>query len=176
MPTLIDGHNLIPKLGLSLRSLDDEMQLVARLQEFCRAERKKSLEVYFDGAPAGQVGTRKMGLVTAHFVRLGATADSAIRARLKTLGRAARNWTVVTSDRQVQADAHSAGAAVVSSEAFAARVNASTRAPAPGRRPAKSPQGAKSPKGERVEGSAKEAGMSEEEVEEWLRLFREKER
>ena len=182
MPTLIDGHNLIPKLGLSLRSLDDEMQLVARLQEFCRAERKKSLEVYFDGAPAGQVGTRKMGLVTAHFVRLGATADSAIRARLKTLGRAARNWTVVTSDRQVQADAHSAGAAVVSSEAFAARVNASTRAPAPGRRPAKSPQGAKSakraksPQGERVEGSAKEAGMSEEEVEEWLRLFREKER
>lgn len=176
MPTLIDGHNLIPKLGLSLRSLDDEMQLVARLQEFCRAERKKSLEVYFDGAPAGQVGTRKMGLVTAHFVRLGATADSAIRARLKTLGRAARNWTVVTSDRQVQADAHSAGAAVVSSEAFAARVNASTRAPAPGRQPAKSPQGAKSPKGERVEGSAKEAGMSEEEVEEWLRLFREKER
>ena len=176
MPTLIDGHNLIPKLGLSLRSLDDEMQLVARLQEFCRAERKKSLEVYFDGAPAGQVGTRKMGLVTAHFVRLGATADSAIRARLKTLGRAARNWTVVTSDRQVQADAHSAGAAVVSSEAFAARVNASTRALAPGRQPAKSPQGAKSPKGERVEGSAKEAGMSEAEVEEWLRLFREKER
>ncbi|PIV27934.1 MAG: hypothetical protein COS37_01905, partial [Anaerolineae bacterium CG03_land_8_20_14_0_80_58_20] len=91
-------------------------------------------------------------------------------ARLKTLGRAARNWTVVTSDRQVQADARGAGAAVVSSEAFAARVNASTRAPAPGRRPAKSP------KGERVEGSAKEAGMSEEEVEEWLRLFREKER
>lgn len=176
MPTLIDGHNLIPKLGLSLRSLDDEMQLVARLQEFCRAERKKSLEVYFDGAPAGQVGTRKMGLVTAHFVRLGATADSAIRARLKTLGRAARNWTVVTSDRQVQADARGAGAAVVSSEAFAARVNASTRALAPGRQPAKSPQGAKSPKGERVEGSAKEAGMSEEEVEEWLRLFREKER
>ena len=176
MPTLIDGHNLIPKLGLSLRSMDDEMQLVARLQEFCRAERKKSLEVYFDGAPAGQVGTRKMGLVTAHFVRLGATADSAIRARLKTLGRAARNWTVVTSDRQVQADARGAGAAVVSSEAFAARVNASTRALAPGRQPAKSPQGAKSPKGERVEGSAKEAGMSEEEVEEWLRLFREKER
>ena len=176
MPTLIDGHNLIPKLGLSLRSLDDEMQLVARLQEFCRAERKKSLEVYFDGAPAGQVGTRQFGLVRAHFVRLGSTADAAIRARLKTLGRAARNWTVVTSDRQVQADAHSAGAAVVSSEAFAARVNASTRAPAPGRRPAKSPQGAKSPKGERVEGSAKEAGMSEEEVEEWLRLFREKER
>lgn len=155
MPTLIDGHNLIPKLGLSLRSLDDEMQLVARLQDYCRAERK-SVEVYFDGAPAGQVGTRKMGLVSAHFVRLGQTADSAIRARLKTLGRAARNWTVVTSDRQVQADARGAGATVISSEAFAGQVTESMRTPAPR--------------------SANEAGMSDAEVEEWLRLFREKER
>jgi predicted RNA-binding protein with PIN domain len=134
MPTLIDGHNLIPKLGLSLHSLDDEMQLVSRLQVFCRAERRQ-VEVYFDGAPAGQVGTRRLGLVTAHFVRLGSTADSAIRARLKTLGRAARNWIVVTSDRQVQADARAAGP-----------------------------------------GSAREAGMSDAEVEEWLHLFRENKR
>jgi predicted RNA-binding protein with PIN domain len=155
MPTLIDGHNLIPKLGLSLRSLDDEMQLVARLQDYCRAERK-SVEVYFDGAPAGQAETRRMGLVTAHFVRLGQTADSAIRARLKILGRAARNWTVVTSDRQVQADARGAGATVISSDAFAEQVTESMRAPA--------------------QTSEHEAGISDAEVEEWLRLFREKER
>ena len=36
MPYLIDGHNLIPKLGLRLDSVDDEMELVAILQEFCR--------------------------------------------------------------------------------------------------------------------------------------------
>jgi predicted RNA-binding protein with PIN domain len=155
MPTLIDGHNLIPKLGLSLHSLDDEMQLVSRLQAFCRAERRQ-VEVYFDGAPAGQVGTRRLGLVTAHFVRLGSTADSAIRARLKTLGRAARNWIVVTSDRQVQADARAAGATVVSSVAFAGQVVESMRAPGPG--------------------SAREAGMSDAEVEEWLHLFRENKR
>jgi predicted RNA-binding protein with PIN domain len=155
MPTLIDGHNLIPKLGLSLRSMEDELQLVARLQDYCRAERK-SVEVYFDGAPAGQVGTRKMGLVSAHFVRLGQTADSAIRARLKTLGRAARNWTVVTSDRQVQAEARAAGATVISSDAFAGQVTDSMRAPAPR--------------------SAHEAGMSDAEVEEWLSLFRENKR
>lgn len=155
MPFLIDGHNLIPKLGLSLRSADDEMQLVARLQAFCRAERKP-VEVYFDGAPAGQVGTRKFGLVTAHFVRLGSTADAAIRARLKTLGRAARNWTVVTSDRQVQAEARAAGAVIVSSDTFAGQVIESMRAPAPG--------------------SAHEAGMSDAEVDDWLRLFREKPR
>lgn len=155
MPFLIDGHNLIPKLGLSLRSADDEMQLVARLQMFCRAERK-SVEVYFDGAPAGQTGTRKLGLVTAHFIRLGSTADAAIRARLKTLGRAARNWTVVTSDRQVQADARAAGATVISSDAFAGQVTESMRAPA--------------------QTSEHEAGMSDVEVEEWLRFFRENKR
>jgi predicted RNA-binding protein with PIN domain len=155
MPFLIDGHNLIPKLGLSLRSVDDELQLVARLQEFCRVERKQ-VEVYFDGAPAGQVGTRRLGLVTAHFVRLGSTADAAIRARLKSLGRAARNWTVVTSDRAVQAEARAVGAVVISSDEFARQVNASTRAAG--------------------KGTAGEAGMSDAEVEEWLRLFREKER
>ena len=155
MPFLIDGHNLIPKLGISLRNVDDEMQLVAHLQAFCRAERK-SVEVYFDGAPTGQVGTRRLGLVTAHFVRLGSTADAAIRARLKSLGRAARNWTVVTSDRAVQAEARAVGAVVISSDEFARQVNASTRAAG--------------------KGTAGETGMSDAEVEEWLRLFREKER
>lgn len=154
MPFLIDGHNLIPQLGLSLRNVDDEMQLAARLQDFCRAERKQ-VEVYFDGAPAGQVGTRRLGLVTAHFVRLGSTADAAIRVRLKSLGRAARNWTVVTSDRAVQAEARAVGAVVISSEEFARQVNASTRAA--------------------DKGSAPEAAMSKEEVEEWLRIFRENE-
>lgn len=153
MPFLIDGHNLIPKLGLSLRSVDDEMQLVERLQDYCRVERKP-VDVYFDGAPAGQTGTRRLGLVTAHFVRLGATADAAIGARLHSLGRAARNWTVVTSDRAVQAEARAVGATVISSDEFARQVNASTRAA--GKR------------------SAPEAGMSDAEVEEWLRLFREK--
>jgi predicted RNA-binding protein with PIN domain len=155
MPYLIDGHNLIPKIGLSLRNVDDEMELVARLQVFCRVERRQ-VEVYFDGAPPGQVGTRKLGLVSAHFVRLGQTADSAIRARLKLLGRAARNWTVVTSDRQVQSDAHAAGAQVVSSDAFAGQVIESMRAPG--------------------KNSAQEGKMSAEEVDDWIKLFRENKR
>jgi len=155
MPYLIDGHNLIPKLGLSLRAMDDEMQLVTRLQEFCRAERKRA-EIYFDGAPAGQSGTRKFGLVSAHFVRLGSSADAAIRSRLKSLGRSARNWTVVTSDRAVQTEARAAGAAVLASGAFAEQVTASMRAP--------------------THEDGQQAGISNEEVEEWLRLFREKRR
>src|SRR5829696_10388004 len=105
MPYLIDGHNLIPKLGLRLDSMDDEMELVAILQEFHRS-RGKDVEVYFDGAPVPHAGTRKLGAITAHFVRLGSSADNAIRNRLRSLGKSAKNWTVVTSDRQVQAEAN----------------------------------------------------------------------
>ena len=150
MPYLIDGHNLIPKLGLRLDSLDDEMELVAILQEFCRLERRQA-EVYFDGAP--QARTRKLGSVTAHFVRLGATADDAIRNRLKRLGRSAKNWTVVSSDRQVQTEARAVHAEVVSSDVFAQRLKQARDA---------------APKSE--EGRT----LTPDEIDEWLQLFKRK--
>jgi predicted RNA-binding protein with PIN domain len=149
MPYLIDGHNLIPKLGLRLDSPDDEVQLVAILQEFYRTSRK-DMEVYFDGAPATQAGIRKLGTVTAHFVRKGTTADDAIRRRLKTLGKSARNWTVISSDRQVQAEASAVRAEVLSSDSFAAMLK-QARLSAP---------------------KAKvDHKLPESEVEEWLRIF-----
>lgn len=119
MPYLIDGHNLIPKLGLRLDSIDDELELIAILQEFCRLEQKQ-VEVFFDGAPTPHAGTQRRGAVTAHFVQLGATADNAIRQRLKSLRKNARNWTVISSDRQVQAEARAVLAEVISSDSFAA--------------------------------------------------------
>src|ERR1051325_11606537 len=97
MPYLSDGHNLIPKIGLHLDSIDDEMELVAILQEFSKSGHKQ-VEVFFDGAPTSQAGTRKLGPITAHFVRLGTTADDAIRKRLKALGKSARNWAGVSSE------------------------------------------------------------------------------
>ncbi|MBN1665444.1 MAG: NYN domain-containing protein [Anaerolineales bacterium] len=116
---LIDGHNLIPKLpGLALAQMDDEQALIERLQAFCRAGRHQ-LEVFFDNAPPGQAGQQNFGRVQAHFVRQGRTADDAIRARLQQAGRQARNWAVVSSDRQVQAAARQAGARVLGAEQFA---------------------------------------------------------
>ena len=149
MPYLIDGHNLIPKLGLRLDSLDDELELINILQEFCRVERKQ-VEVYFDGAPTTQAGTRKVGTVTAHFVVKGATADDAIRQRLKRMGKSAKTWTMVTSDRQVQAEARAAQAEIISSDAFAkilkqVRISDSKSKP--------------------------ERKMSDNEIDEWLHLF-----
>lgn len=150
MAYLIDGHNLIPKLGLRLDSLDDEMELVAILQEFCRLTRKK-VEVYFDGAPAGQSGTRSQGTVKVHFVRAGTTADTAIARRLKKMGRAARNWTVISSDREVQAEARAARAEVVSSDEFARQLR-------------NTPRGVSSK-------PAADRAISPDEVDEWLKLF-----
>jgi predicted RNA-binding protein with PIN domain len=154
MPYLIDGHNLIPKLGLRLDSIDDETELVAILQEFCRLERRQA-EVFFDGAPANQAGTRKLGAVTAYFVRIGDTADNAIRRRLKRLGKGAKNWTVVSSDRQVQAEARAARAEVTSSDAFAAMLKQARSA---------------------VPKPASDQKLSAKEVEDWLKLFEERNR
>ncbi len=116
MPYIIDGHNLVPRIpGLDLAAIDDELQLVELVQEFCRL-RRKSAEIYFDNAPPGQPKVRRSGQVLARFVRSGQTADDAIRLRLQRLGAEARNWIVVSSDQQVQLAARAARAQSVSSE------------------------------------------------------------
>jgi len=152
MPYLIDGHNLIPKLGLRLDSLDDELELIAILNEYCRLERKQA-DVYFDGAPASHAGTRKAGNVTAHFVLIGNTADDAIKKHLKRSGKNAKNITVVSSDRQVQAEARAARAEIISSDSFATLLKqARASAPKP----------------------ANERKLSAQEVDEWLKMFEKK--
>ena len=151
MAYLVDGHNLIPKLGLRLDAPDDELDLVARLLEYCRV-RRTGVEVYFDGAPPGAASTRKSGAVTAHFIRLGSSADAAIEGRLARLAAAARNWTVVSSDGRVQRAARAAHARVLSSEDFAREMDAARRA---------------------VQTRSKEqGGLGPAEIEDWLRMFR----
>ena len=153
MPYLIDGHNLIPKAGLRLDSPDDEMELVSILQEFARLKRRE-VEVYFDGAPTGHAGMRSFGAVKAHFIRAGQSADSAIRARLNKMGKAAKNWIVVSSDREVQSAARVNHADFISSETFVKELKAAMKS---------------SPKADT--GDKK---LSAREVDEWLKLFRDK--
>jgi len=153
MPYLIDGHNLIPKIpGLSLKAVDDEQQLIQKLQEFCQ-RRGKQAEVYFDNAPPGMDGKRRYGPVTACFVRQGRSADDAIRQRLRRLGRSAANWTVVSSDAHVQSAARMAGAQILSAESFAGLLARQ-----------------EGPAGEEA-GRAESAPLSPDELQEWLRLF-----
>ncbi len=151
---LVDGHNLIPKLpGLSLRDMDDEMRLVELLQIFSRI-RRHTVEVYFDGAPPGQAGSRSYGGIKAHFVPVGQTADDALRRRLERMQRGARQITLVSSDRRVQAEARRFQAAILPSEQFAEQLLQARQAAEalPGAPPA----------------------INKDELDDWLRLFGEK--
>ena len=156
MPYLIDGHNLIPKMGLRLEDFDDELALVEQLNEFCRISRRGQVEVYFDNAPIGYPETRRHGLVMAHFARRPLIADEAILLRLKKLGRGAKNWSVVSSDHHVQNEAHAVGAKVISSDEFARTVIETLRVGPPP--------------------SSKDKPMSQRELDEWLKLFDKKDR
>jgi len=153
MPYIIDGHNLIPRIpGLSLQDIDDEMQLVEMLQDFCRISRKK-IEVYFDNAPAGQLKVQKFGHVTTFFVRAGTTADQAIKQKLRRLGNESRNWSVVSSDREVQAAARAARATVIPTQTFASQLLRTVE------------------QTHTTTDSSEEPTLSSEEVEDWLKLF-----
>ena len=155
MPYLIDGHNLIPKVGLRLDDPDDELKLVAILQKFARLKRQQ-VEVYFDGAPTGQAGTRKLGTIRAHFVHLGQSADNAIRARLNKMTGDAKKWIVVSSDREVQSSARIARAQYISAEEFVKSLSAAFNS---------------APKA-----NTADKKISPAEVDEWLEIFREKKR
>jgi uncharacterized protein len=161
---IIDGHNLIPNVpGLSLEAVDDEEKLLAMLQVYARVRRRSQIEVYFDGAPPGQAGVRSYGGIRAHFVSAGLTADSAIQRRLSELGRRARNASVVSSDRQVQASARSAQARVISCDEFARELLSAQE---------EHQLRAEKAKAQKARGvSTAPAGMSPKELESWLDLF-----
>lgn len=150
MPYLVDGHNLIPKAGLRLGAPDDELKLVALLQDFARLK-KQQVEVYFDGAPPGQAGSQKIGSIRAHFIKAGYPADDAIRARLGKMGRIAKDWVVVSSDREVQNAARAHQAQVMRAEEFAKLL----------RKQRETNEGSQS----------QNVKLSEIEVEKWLELF-----
>lgn len=150
MPFLIDGHNLIGRTpGLSLADPDDEAELVRRIQQYCRRHRRRAT-VVFD---SGIVGGRSEGLSTPEvevvFAPAGRRADDVIRERLRK-ARDPAGWIVVSSDQEIQRMARQAGARVVSSEEFAAEMRAPLSAPQEKRAP----------------------HMSEDEIQEWLDLFR----
>ena len=119
MPYIVDGHNLIPHIpGINLADLEDEKELINLLGKFS-SQRRTRIEVYFDQAPPTRDRRQSSGLVTAHFIRAGSTADQAIKTRLSRLGKAAKNWTVVSSDREILVEARSHHCSVIKSPEFA---------------------------------------------------------
>ena len=99
---VIDGHNLIPKIpGVNLQDAEDENKLIEMLNEYCRLSRNQ-VEVFFDGAPAPANPSRKSGLVHAHFIRIGLTADDAIIDFVRRQHSPNHLLTVVSSDHRVR--------------------------------------------------------------------------
>lgn len=153
MPYIIDGHNLIPNIpGIQLDDLEDEKQLIEILQGFCQRNRK-DVTVYFDRAATGHANAKSFGRLTARFVRAEITADEAIMRHLKRLGNEARNWTVVSSDHEVQNAAKRSQARILSSQDFAMQLISSQF--------------------EKTSGDSPK--LSKSEVDDWLSLFNEEE-
>ena len=152
MTYLIDGHNLIPHVdGLSLDQLDDEDGLVTLLVDFS-IKRICQVEVYFDRGQVNSEREYRRGRVHVHFVPPPMIADSGILSRLLGIGKAAKNYIVVTSDQNVQTRAHRIGATVLSSQKFAQLLKNT---------------GEKKVQGRQEQKPAK----NENEIDEWMKLF-----
>lgn len=149
MPLLIDGHNLIGKMpGLSLADPDDEVELVRRLQQYCRHHRRRAVVVFDAGVLGGRSRALSTPEVEVVFAPAGRRADDVIQERLRKI-RDPVGWLVVSSDREIQRIARQAGARVVSAEEFVAEMRAPPSAPY----------------------EQRALPMSEDEIQEWLDLF-----
>ena len=163
MEYYIDGHNLIPKLpGISLSEDGDEEKLLERIQEFARLSRRKCT-VFFDKAPDNQTKNAHFGTVQVVYVTHHYKADEEIIARVNKAGARVKEITVVSSDQHVQWQSRQAGAAVIPSEKFAAEMEKIFLS-------GKSQGGGHSKMPPQME-----AKLSSDEVEEWLRIFNNRE-
>ncbi len=153
MPYLVDGNNLIGlTAGLSLRDARSRQLLVQRL---CAYQRRKGgkYTVYFDGEP--ETGPLRQDLdlkdVSVRFSGRGVSADDLIQ---RALSRAAhpREYTVVSSDRELAQACKHLGARHISCADFNREIRKLEVKPR-----------------ERWESPPTAA-----EVEEWLRIFRQK--
>lgn len=157
MKYLIDGHNLIPKLGLKLSNPEDEAFLLERLREFARLT-GRSLEVFFDKGANGFAHEQKAGTIKVQFVSGRTSADEAIIHRVSKAKRP-EEIMVVSSDRHVQVQAKGFGARVMTSEKFADAMTAAFLNP-PKRKNKNGPK------------TRSEPLLSDREVDYWADVFR----
>ncbi len=128
MPFLIDGHNLIGRMGEPrLSDPEDERKLVELLRAYLMRVRKTGT-VFFDQGQPGGPGLRSNSVLGIHFARPPRTADDLIRERLER-EKNPRGLVVVSADHAVMSAARMAGARVEAPRAFAARLLAGPVAP-----------------------------------------------
>ncbi|MCU0481352.1 MAG: NYN domain-containing protein [Anaerolineae bacterium] len=151
MSYLIDGHNLIGQLpDLALDDPDDEAKLVQRLVGWSARTRRPCTVVFDAGLPGG---TSRMStqMVRVVFASHTSSADKVIIDRIYK-EKHPKNWIVVSSDNGVLDIAKRQGMQVLKSSEFARLLER----PVPIRPDA----------GEEVH-----VNLSDDEVDEWLKLF-----
>ncbi|ABU56190.1 NYN domain-containing protein [Roseiflexus castenholzii] len=159
MPLLIDGHNLIAQMpGMHLSDADDEAQLVLLLRRYAALRRGRTIIVVFDHGVYGHPQYLDGYGVTCCFARSPQDADAHLIRRINAIDRP-RAWTVVTADRRIAQAAMTRGIKVVDSRTFAQTLL----------------QSANPPRRQQRVDTEKPEQADHSEVEEWLRLFGEKE-
>ncbi len=156
MPLLVDGHNLIGQVpGLSLADADDEAQLVLLLRRWSTAKRGRQVIVVFDRGVYGHPQQLNGYGISCYFARSPQDADAELIKRLRALARP-RDWTLVTSDRQIAKIAADRGVKTIGSREFAQQLGGSGRPARPARPPAH---------------EQPDVRLSQAEIEEWMRIF-----
>ncbi len=153
MPYLVDGHNVIGTgmlPGISLADEDDEVRLVRLLRRYYTRVRTPITVVFDRGLPGGQAPHLSGGGVEVVFASaVGQNADAVLISHIRRARRPA-SLRVVTSDRRVQSIARAHGCRIIPASVFAREITA----PLP------------------EMAATEDVRLSQEEVEEWLRLFR----
>lgn len=121
MSWVVDGNNVLGRLGEGARfSIDAKRDLVRRLAEFARSQ-KTRVACYFDGEEPEHFG-KHLGNVTVVFSGTG-TADDLIATRLT----GGRGWQLVTSDKALAARVRGRGVAIVEASDFMRMIEEASR-------------------------------------------------
>jgi predicted RNA-binding protein with PIN domain len=132
MPYAIDGNNLIGAVSrVSRPSEQQRKELVAAVGAFLRATRARAT-IVFDGASETGRLREHLGSLTVVYAR---SADDAIVAMLRG-ARSAKDWIVVTDDRELADRARELGARREATAGFLPRLRRAEPGPGSERAPA----------------------------------------
>jgi predicted RNA-binding protein with PIN domain len=163
MHYIIDGHNLIGKMpDISLKDPNDEIKLTMRIKSWVAESKKRQVTLFFDGGIQGSHQNRLSGRnMKVIFAPSGRTADSLIISQMRKL-KNPREYTLVTSDREIIGHAKSLRIRSLLSEEFIERMGFVFK-----EKPEKAPKVEKEAKPDKPDASK----ISDAEVQEWLDLF-----
>lgn len=123
MNYLIDGHNLIGKMGdISLSDPDDELQLVRRLQRWVARDVKRHVLVIFDGGVrAGKDPHLSSARLQIFFAPAEQSADTLLVRRINRVKNPVE-YTLISSDRAILAAAAAKKMPFLRAEQFATQI------------------------------------------------------